>query len=51
VLAESPCALFARTAADAAEELERRRHRWGFTSITTFAPSSEALAAVARELR
>jgi probable F420-dependent oxidoreductase len=51
VLAESPCMLFGRTPADAAEELERRRHRWGFTSITTFAPSSEALAAVARELR
>ncbi len=51
VFAESPCALFARTAADAAEELERRRERWGFTSITTFAPSSDALAAVARELR
>jgi len=49
--AESPCALFARTAADAAEELERRRERWGFTSITTFAASSDALAAVARELR
>jgi hypothetical protein len=43
--------LFARTAADAAEELERRRERWGFTSITTFAPSAEALAEVARELR
>jgi probable F420-dependent oxidoreductase len=51
VLAESPCALFARTAADAAQELERRRQRWGFTSITTFGPSAEALAAVARELR
>ncbi len=51
VLAESPCMLFARTAADAAEELERRRERWGFTSVTTFAPSAEALAEVARELR
>jgi probable F420-dependent oxidoreductase len=51
VLAESPCVLFARTTADAAAELERRRQRWGFTSITTFAPSAEALAAVARELR
>jgi probable F420-dependent oxidoreductase len=51
VLAESPCVLFARSAADAAAEIERRRERWGFTSMTTFAPSSDALAAVARELR
>jgi probable F420-dependent oxidoreductase len=51
VLAESPCVLFARTAADAAAEIERRRDRWGFTSMTTFASSSDALAAVARELR
>jgi probable F420-dependent oxidoreductase len=51
VLAESPCVLFARTAADAATEVERRRERWGFTSLTTFTPSSDALAAVARELR
>lgn len=50
-LAESPCLLFARTAADAAAEIERRRVRWGFTSLTTFAPSSDALAAVMRELR
>lgn len=51
VLAESPCVLFARTAAEAAAEIERRRERWGFTSMTTFAASSDALAAVARELR
>lgn len=51
VLAESPCVLFARTASDAAAEIERRRERWGFTSMTTFVSSSDALAAVARELR
>ena len=51
ILAESPCVLFARTAADAAAEIERRRQRWGFTSITTFAPSSDAMAAVIQELR
>lgn len=51
VLAESPCVLFARSAADAAAEVERRRERWGFTSYTTFAGSSDALAAIARELR
>jgi probable F420-dependent oxidoreductase len=50
VLAESPCVLFARTAAEAAAEIERRRERWGFTSLTTFAPSAEALAKVRREL-
>jgi hypothetical protein len=50
LLAESPCALFARTASDAATELERRRERWGFTSFTTFWPSAEALAQVRREL-
>jgi probable F420-dependent oxidoreductase len=50
VLVESPCALFAPTAADAAVELERRRARWGFTSFTTFSPSSDALAQVRREL-
>jgi hypothetical protein len=51
ILTESPCVLFARTAADAAAEIERRRERWGFTSMTTFAPSSETLAEIARELR
>jgi probable F420-dependent oxidoreductase len=51
ILAESPCVLLARSAADAALEIERRRERWGFTSITTFHQSSHALAAVARELR
>jgi probable F420-dependent oxidoreductase len=50
VLAESPCALFARTAADAAAELERRRDQWGFTSFTTFWPSADALAQARREL-
>jgi probable F420-dependent oxidoreductase len=50
VLAESPCVLFARTAAEAAAEIERRRERWGFTSFTTFAASAEALAQVRREL-
>lgn len=50
VLAESPCVLFARTAAEAAAEIERRRARWGFTSITTFAPSAEALSAIINEL-
>lgn len=50
VLAESPCVLYARTAAEAAAEIERRRERWGFTSLTTFAPSAEALAKVRREL-
>jgi probable F420-dependent oxidoreductase len=50
VLAESPCALFARSAAEAAAELERRRERWGFTSFTTFWPSAEAIAQVRREL-
>jgi probable F420-dependent oxidoreductase len=49
-LLEAPCVLFARNAAEAAAELERRRERWGFTSITTFASSSDALAAVRREL-
>jgi probable F420-dependent oxidoreductase len=46
VLAESPCVLFARTAAKAAIEIQRRRERWGFTSFTTFAASADALAAV-----
>jgi probable F420-dependent oxidoreductase len=50
VLAESACVLFARTAAEAAAEIERRRERWGLTSFTTFAPSAEALAKVRREL-
>jgi probable F420-dependent oxidoreductase len=50
VLAESPCALFARSAVEAAAELERRRQRWGFTSFTTFWPSAEAIAQVRREL-
>jgi probable F420-dependent oxidoreductase len=50
VLAESPCALFARSAAEAGAELERRRERWGFTSFTTFWPSTEAIAQVRREL-
>jgi len=49
-LAESPCVLFARTAAEAAVEIERRRERWGFTSMTTFAASVDALAQVRREL-
>ncbi len=51
VLVESPCALFARSAAKAAAEIERRRARWGFTSMTTFSPSADALAAVLNELR
>lgn len=50
VLAASPCALFARTAADAAAELDRRRQRWGMTSFTTFWPSALALAEIRREL-
>lgn len=50
VLAESPCVLFARSAAEAAAEIDRRRQRWGFTSFTTFAPSAQALADVRREL-
>lgn len=50
VLAQSPCVLFARTAAEAAAELERRAERWGFTSFTTFWPSADALAEVKREL-
>jgi probable F420-dependent oxidoreductase len=50
VLAESPCALFARSAAEAAAELERRRERWGFTSFTTFWPSVDAITQVRREL-
>ena len=50
VLAESPCVLFARTAPEAAAEIERRRQRWGFTSFTTFASSARALAEVRREL-
>jgi len=50
VLAESPCVLFARTATEAAAELERRRARWGFTSLTTFWGSADALAEVRREL-
>jgi probable F420-dependent oxidoreductase len=49
VLAESPCALFARTAAEAATELERRRARWGLTSVTTFWDSADALALVRHE--
>lgn len=49
-LAESPCALLARTASDAAAELQQRRRRWGFTSFTTFWPSAQALAQVRREL-
>jgi probable F420-dependent oxidoreductase len=51
ILAESPCLLLARTASEAAAEIERRRERWAFTSVTTFASSSETLAAIARELR
>lgn len=51
VLVESPCALFARSAAKAAAEIERRRARWGFTSMTTFGPSADALSAVLNELR
>lgn len=50
VLAESPCVLFATTVAEAAQEIERRGKRWGFTSFTTFAPSATALAEVRREL-
>jgi probable F420-dependent oxidoreductase len=46
----SPCVLFARGAPEAAAEIERRRERWGFTSITTLAPSTDALAEVRREL-
>ena len=42
---------FARTAADAAAVIEERRERWGFTSMTTFAHSSDALAEVMREFR
>ena len=49
-LSESPCVLFARTVSEAAAELERRRERWGFTSITTFWPSAPALARVRDEL-
>lgn len=51
VWAESPCVLLARTTGEAAGEVVRRRERWGFTSMTTFPSSSDALAAVARELR
>lgn len=50
VLAESPCVLFARTAAEAAAEIERRQQRWGFTTFTTFSSSVDALAEVRREL-
>lgn len=50
VLAESPCVLFAVTAAEAAAEIEQRRERWGFTSFTTFGPSMAALAQVRQEL-
>jgi probable F420-dependent oxidoreductase len=50
LLVESPCVLFAKTAAEAAGELERRRQRWGFTSFTTFWPSAGAVAELRREL-
>ncbi len=50
VLVEAPCVLFARTVAEAAAQIEQRRERWGFTSYTTFAPSTEALAQIKREL-
>jgi hypothetical protein len=51
ILAESSCVLFARAATDAAVEVQRRHRRWGFTSMTTFVASSDALSAVLRELR
>ncbi|MDL5156426.1 TIGR03621 family F420-dependent LLM class oxidoreductase [Actinomycetospora termitidis] len=45
-LLDTPFVLFAPSAADAAEELERRRVRYGLTSVTTHEPSMSALGEV-----
>lgn len=43
---DTPFALFARDAADAAGELRRRRRLYGFDCVTTHQPEMEALAEV-----
>ena len=50
-IVDSPFFLAAPTAQDAAEELLRRRDRWGITSWCTHAPSGAALAQVLRAVR
>lgn len=45
-LLDSPFALFAPSAQEAAEELERRRVRYGLTSVTVHQPGLEALGEV-----
>lgn len=45
-LLASPFLLAARTAAEAAELLRERAHRWGITSWSTHAPSGDAFAEV-----
>ncbi len=50
-IVDSPFFLAAPTAGDAAEELLRRRDRWGITSWCTHAPSGPALAEVVRAVR
>jgi probable F420-dependent oxidoreductase len=45
-LLDTPFALFASSAHEAAEELERRRVRYGLTSVTTHQPALEALGEV-----
>ncbi|MDN5929635.1 MAG: TIGR03621 family F420-dependent LLM class oxidoreductase [Pseudonocardia sp.] len=45
-LLDTPFVLIAEDAAAAAAELERRRHRYGLTSITTHQPHLEALGQV-----
>jgi hypothetical protein len=45
-LLDSPFVLLARDAAEAAEELRRRRERFGFDSVTTHQPYLEALGEV-----
>ena len=50
-LLDSPFVLLARDAAEAAEELRRRRERFGFDSVTTHQPYLEALGEVIRAYR
>jgi hypothetical protein len=47
---DSPFFLFASSPAEAAEELLRRRDRWGITSWCAHGDSVPALAEVVREL-
>ena len=50
-LLDTPFLLFARTAEDAAAELERRTLRWGVSSWCTHTPSGVPLAQVAAAYR